>query len=420
VQLGSVLILTDHASITGGATSVAISQACALAAAGVEVEYFAGVGPIDARLTRAGVKVHCLDQSDILNDPRRLRAAVNGIWNASAARALAQFLKGRSAASTIVHVHSWVKCLSASIFAEIEKAGLASVVTLHDYFSVCPNGGFFDYQANQICRRRAMGYACLSTHCDSRSRAQKLWRVVRQASTEHVAGVPQDLKNVIYISRLSRQILEPYFGSQTRWHAVRNPISVAPSTRARAEDNDVFLFVGRMAPEKGAHVFTAAVAHARAKGRAIGDGPDRAALERDWPEIEFLGWLKPDEVVAQIRRARALVFPSLWFEGQPLVVQEALASGVPVIVGNETAAAECVDHGRTGLVFDQGNVESLSMAIRSLADNPSLVASMSAHAYESYWADPPDPSAHVRQLFSTYQEILLRHAEHNSVVEPSA
>ena len=57
----------------------------------------------------------------------------------------------------MVHFHGWTKALSTSTFRTVKSLGLPSIVTLHDYFAACPNGGFYDYQQNAICTRRAMG-----------------------------------------------------------------------------------------------------------------------------------------------------------------------------------------------------------------------------------------------------------------------
>ena len=96
-----------------------------------------------------------LSNQDILAEPNRLRAAWSGIWNAEASRALATLLATADPRSTLVHVHGWTKALSASIFRAIRRMGFRDVVTLHEYFTACPTGGFFDHPAGTICKRKA-------------------------------------------------------------------------------------------------------------------------------------------------------------------------------------------------------------------------------------------------------------------------
>lgn len=409
VNLKRVVVVYDYGSINGGAAQVAIASALGLQRAGLEVDYFCAVGPAAPSFEGSGVRFHCLEQPDLVSDPQRLAAATRGLWNRAAAQGLRKLLEICDPRSTVVHVHGWTKGLSTSIFRVIEDMHIPSVTTLHEFYTACPNGGFFDYQRNEICTRRAMGADCITTHCDVRSYPQKLWRVARQGVTLLAGRVPSGLRDVIYISDLSREILTPYFSSATRWHAVRNPLQVEMTPRARAEENAKFLFVGRLSPEKGADLFAAAAAAAGVGARIVGDGPVRERIAANWPGAELTGWLQPSAVLGEIRASRALVFPSFWYEGQPLVVQEALANGVPVIVADRTAAREVVRDGRNGAWFRHGDEASLIEALRRMTDDTAVEA-MSRRAHADYWASPPTPQAHIDGLVEVYAELLGHYA----------
>ena len=405
MTLQRAIVVYDYGFINGGAAQVAIASALALQRAGVRVDYFCAVGPVAPSFQDSGVRVHCLAQPDVLSDPNRLAAATRGLWNLTAAQKLRELLETCDPRSTIVHVHGWTKALSASIFGVIEERGIPLVTTLHEFFTVCPNGGFFDYQRQEICTRRALGADCLTTHCDARSYAQKVWRVARLGIAQTAGRIPSGMRDVIFISALSRQLLEPYFPSTTRWHSVRNPVEIEAQPRARAEDNRRFLFVGRLSPEKGAELFAAAAVAAGVPARIVGDGELRASIAGRFPSVESLGWLKPAEVCREIRACRALVFPSVWYETQGLVVQEALANGVPVIVADRTAAREAVRDGHNGLLFQQGDQASLTSAFLRLADD-ATVAALSHNAHTDYWSSPPTLTAHVERLLAVYGELL--------------
>ena len=405
-----VVVVYDYGSINGGAAQVAIASALGLHRAGIEVDYFCAVGPAAPSLVDSGVRFHCLGNADLVGDPQRLAAAARGLWNRAAAEALRKLLQTCDPRSTVVHVHGWTKGLSASIFPVIEQLRMPVVTTLHEFFTACPNGGFFDYQRNEICTRRAMSVDCITTHCDVRSYPQKLWRVARQGVAQVAGHLPSGLRDVIFISELTREVLTPYFSAATRWHALRNPLQVESAPRAHAEANGKFLFVGRLSPEKGAGLFAAAAAAAGVEARIVGDGPVRADIAQRWPAAELTGWLKPHEVLGEIRASRALVFPSFWYEGQPLVVQEALANGVPVIVADKTAAREVVRDGDNGMWFRHGDEGSLVAALRRMADD-ATVATMSRNAHAAYWTDPPTPQAHIEGLLEVYARLLANRAD---------
>jgi glycosyltransferase involved in cell wall biosynthesis len=228
---------------------------------------------------------------------------------------------------------------------------------------------------------------------------------MRQAVAAHAAGVPNRMHDVIYISEFSRDILTPYFRPQTRWRKVSNGINVTRSPRVPAERNGAFLFVGRLSPEKGAIVFAKAAAVAQAPARIVGDGSESQEIARAYPQAELLGWLPAEGVFAEMERARALVFPSLWYETQGLSVYEALARGVPVIVADGAAARDAVVDGENGLLFRTGDAHDLAAKIAQLAD-PALVKRMSEAAYARYWSRPTTPETHLEELFAAYGDIL--------------
>jgi glycosyltransferase involved in cell wall biosynthesis len=93
--------------------------------------------------------------------------------------------------------------------------------------------------------------------------------------------------------------------------------------------------------------------------RFIGDGPLKDELMRVAPSVTVTGWQTPSEAHELMRQSRALVLPSLWYETQGLVVAEASAMGVPVIVPSTSAAREWVEDGVTGLIFKGGDVNGL-------------------------------------------------------------
>jgi glycosyltransferase involved in cell wall biosynthesis len=125
-------------------------------------------------------------------------------------------------------------------------------------------------------------------------------------------------------------------------------------------DGEYLLFLGRMAPEKGAR--RAAMA-ARATGhRLIIAAKMREPWEREFFEsqvepllderVVYIGEVGEEEKIGLLRGARALVNPIRWAEPFGLVMIEALASGTPVLTFREGAAPEIVDHGVTGFLCD--------------------------------------------------------------------
>lgn len=401
-----VIIVNDFAYVNGGASQVAVTVAKLLAKNGHDVVFFAAVGPIGEELKDAqNLSVVCLNQKDILRDPNRLRAIFQGIWNFRAAREFSLVLSNCSPNDTIIHIHALSKSISSSIIPIAKHNGFRVVYHLHDYGIACPNLGFYDYQKGEICSRKAMGISCVLHHCDSRSALHKEWRVLRQFVQYHFGGLPNDIDMMIYISEFSRRILEPYFAKGQHLAFLPNLIDVEHMERIRAEGNQVFLFIGRFSPEKAPILFAQAAAKLLIPAVFIGMGECEEELRDICPHAEFPGWLSHEDMEVYFSRARALVFPSKWYETMGLSVGEALAHGVPAIVSDSCAARDEIVDGQTGLLFENGSLDSLCEKLEEL-QNDAIVSRFSTKAYHDYWGRGYHEQAYVYRLEEIYRHTL--------------
>src|SRR5262245_31426272 len=99
----TVLVVNDFAHVNGGAAQVALSSAQGLAERGYRVILLSAVAPVSGDLSGSGIEVVLTDQHEIANDPSPLRAAVQGLWNVRARRAMREVLRSCDRATTVVH-----------------------------------------------------------------------------------------------------------------------------------------------------------------------------------------------------------------------------------------------------------------------------------------------------------------------------
>ena len=330
----NVIVVNDHLYADGGADVVALSSAEQLAAAGTPVTLFVADALRPDDRTERKARLVCTGQSDLLHDPLPGRAALQGLWNLTAARKMRALLAEHDPADTVVHLHSWTKSMSSSVVREVRDAGFALVCTLHDYFSICPTGALYNFQSNGICRLDPMSGQCIRTHCDARRYSHKLYRVARHVVQSGWGGLPGDLREFIVVSRFSEAILRPHLPADARVVHVRNPIEIEPAPATDVSANRAMVIVARPSRQKGVELFLHACELAEVDAVCIGDGPERVELEGRFPKARFTGQLNRAAVSHEMRKARALVLPSLWYETQGLVVDEAAALGVPAIVAD--------------------------------------------------------------------------------------
>jgi glycosyltransferase involved in cell wall biosynthesis len=152
------------------------------------------------------------------------------------------------------------------------------------------------------------------------------------------------------------------------------------------------------------------IAAAKIAGRrvtVVGTGPlaDKVAAS---PDLDYRGQVTPAQVRAAMREARALLVPSLWYEGLPMVVVEAFALGLPVIASRIGSLAEIVSDDVTGLHAAPGDAADLARAMTRILTDRAASERMSRAArskYESCWSE----TVTTNQLLGIYAEAMDSH-----------
>lgn len=173
----------------------------------------------------------------------------------------------------------------------------------------------------------------------------------RQAVFAHKLGFPQ--------RRILRGVLSCDHQKFSAIHFERQHLSDEPHA---------FVYVGRLAAEKGLDVLVAAYRRYRQSVaepwplKCYGTGPLKAVLERV-EGIELMGFCQPADLPGELLRASCLVLPST-FEPWALVLHEAAAAGLALICSAEVGASvHLLQTGYNGYVVETGDVEELATAM---------------------------------------------------------
>lgn len=375
-----LVIINDSGMTTGGATKLALDAALGAASRGWEVTYLTQAGEMDARLGSAGVKVHGIAGARVSRDTPRA-AMRTGLWNKSALEAVSEFIAQHDRPNTVYHLHNWAHFLSPAIFKALRPVEDRLVLTTHDYFLACGNGGQYDFQKNEVCTRVGNSLSCLTTQCDRQSAVHKVWRVARHAVRSNVFPLNRFKGQVAVIHHRQGPFFERAGLPPERIRTIANPIEPYSTSRIPAERNNSVLFIGRLGIEKGADVAAEAAKRAGMKMVFAGAGPMSEDLARDYPEAHFAGFCNRDQLAALAADARCVIVPSRLAEPFGLVAGEALWSGLPVLIsGVAFLSGDIVDAG-AGLTFDPLEINSVVAALAEIRDNPARVEQMSRAAF---------------------------------------
>ncbi len=399
-----VIILNDYCHINGGASKVAIDEAVGLAAAGQKVIFIGACAPICPELANANLEVICLGQTELIKAGKNPFVMLQGLWNFKAAQTMQDLLKKMDKKNTIVHLHGYTKALTTSPVRVAVKQGFKVGCTLHDFFPACPNGAFFDYVKCTPCPKRAMSFDCITTQCDKRHYVHKLYRVARTFIQQKFGGLPSSVKDYITLSKQSAGLLRSYLPKDARYFPLENPIAIPHLPQVNVAENKSVVAVGRLDAEKGIEILLESAKKSGINLTLVGDGPLRPLAE-SYQNCQVTGWVTPKQVVEELAKARALVFPSLWYETYGLVVAEAAARGVPAIVSDISAASERVEDNITGWHIRSGDIEDLVRALNITKDDET-VKRVGEAAYQQFWKSPPVLTKHIEGLRNIYNLLL--------------
>jgi len=199
---------------------------------------------------------------------------------------------------------------------------------------------------------------------------------------------------------------------------IRNGAYPAAATGAGRTTGDRFVLVtvGRLVPAKSYGTLLEAVARARARVpdialRIVGEGPERAALERLTATlalqdvVEFCG--ERADVGTVLNGADVFVLSSL-SEGLPISILEAMAAGLPTIATAIGGMPEVVDLSGAGVVVPPGRPDALAHAIVDLATRRSELGELGRRA-RAYYREHFTPERMADQYLALYQTCLAGH-----------
>jgi len=302
------------------------------------------------------------------------------------------------------------------------RAGVASLLTLHDFWLLCPQINLLDHQQRiswPIYRRNCI--ACCEATVQRQYSWRRLWgweptvlarRVLRAwyltrgrpcqvnrvfrdvglfiAPSEHVRdrfveeglpaskvvhcghGINYDLRPVGYERR-------PYRGGPLRCG-----------------------FIGTVAVFKGIDVLLEAFAGIDGASLAVYGKAAHQYLSRGGARnVRFMGEISDAQKAKAFEEMDALIVPSIWFENFSLVTQEAFLFGVPVIASDIGALRELVEDGKNGLLFRVGDAADLRSKVEYLVRNPGEVRRLAANV-------PRVKSSveHAAEIESLYERVL--------------
>lgn len=357
------------------------------------------------------------------------------IRNARVETIFAEFI--RRLRPDVVHFQH-LMYLSAELIRIVKQEGIPTVLTLHDYWFLCPT----------VQMHRHDGSVCLQPEpsvcrkCWSKKRANSIANKLPQLSTR--STIPKDLLRlafslvndveafdarnnhlmdmlgivdlIIAPSHYLRKTFVSFGVPPERILHLHNGYQrqgLSTKTENSTRKKMVFGYVGRIVPIKGVHVLIDAFLNIPTESAELliyGGYDENSSYIQDLlnrtqnaTNIHFMG--RTDNISQAYSAIDVLVFPSVWYENCPLVLSERRLTRIPVIASKLGAIPEFVEDGVDGLLFTAGDPTDLFHQMEAFIESPDKVRKFSSNIQ----ANPPTIQEQADKLRTIYEVLVERY-----------
>ncbi len=271
----------------------------------------------------------------------------------------------------ICHAHNVYHHISPTILPVLKKAGIPTVMTLHDLKIACP--AYTMYNGKGVCElcKGGKNYQVLKNKCIKGSILGSAVIMIESYLHMYLKSYRNNVDRFIVPSRF-------YLNKFIEWGWPKEKFVYVPNFvdteqfKPKTTVGNYFLYFGRLSVEKGIATLIKATLKTKVRLKIAGTGPEIDALRvlaGGSKNIEFLGFLQGEKLHKVVREARAVVLPSIWYENAPISVMEAYAMARPVIGSDIGGIPELIQNNQTGYTFTPGDVDELAEILESIQND---------------------------------------------------
>lgn len=284
-------------------------------------------------------------------------------------------------APDLVHFHN-IFALSLEMIGNCHEMRIPTVMTLHDYWGICPNNLLLDNNASLCAKMDCSGCLYNLTLEDGRfiSTNERNLKCIEYYNKINLLISPSQYLAKRYIERGIFQEKLEVIGYGIDCSRFEN-IKKIRNKRIR------FGFIGQIIWHKGIENLLYAMELLNKQERenisltVIGTGEEPflsycKTLAKKLDFIKFLGKANNDKINLVLNQIDVLIVPSIWPENSPVTILEAFASGTPVIASNIGGIPELVEDGINGYLYKHDEPISLAENIRKIIKNPQIIDKM--------------------------------------------
>ncbi len=288
----------------------------------------------------------------------------------------------------LVHIEHLMG-LPAKLIDQLVAADIPFIVTLHDYWFICANAQLLTNFDQTICLGPDRYINC------ARCAFVRAGLPSLQLLSPSIAPVMAWRNKIVEKAMIySRRIIAPSHFVKTKYleffnladkvdvipHGIETPERELKKHKYVANQLNI-AYIGGLSWQKGVHVLIEAVNKMPESDVWLGIYGNTSAFPQyvadlknltRHPGIKIAGSINRQELWSKLTRSDVVVVPTLWYEGSPLIVQEAFAAKVPIVASRIGALIERVSDEQDGLLVEPGDVKALHRTLMQLYEQPGL------------------------------------------------
>lgn len=343
---------------------------------------------------------------------RKLRSAMNVVYSFEARQKLEWLL--RDERPDIVQTLHIPTVLSFSLIDAAKSRGLPVVSRLSNYHLLCPTEHFLrDNRVCEECKKslfNAIKYKCARNSVSlSGLRVLSLWFHRWKRTYDKI-------DSFIVPSHFLRSKLIEYGFPESKVDYLPSFVNIS-EFKPSFKFEDYIVYSGRIAVEKGVPDLIKAFSRVAANVKLVivgndrnpeGDKVKRCVEGCDLSNIKFLGYQPLPRLKKILQNALFTVCPSIWYENSPMSTYESFALGKPVLGSRIGSINEQVIEGRTGLLFEPGNIDDLADKMNYLIHHRPKLVDMGKEARKIVEQEH-SPEVHYDKLMAVYDKLIQQY-----------
>ena len=347
-----VLIVHNYYQIPGGEDTVVANEKKLLEDNGHEVFLY----------TRHNSELQTLSKF------QKLLLPVTTVFNVQTYREVKKMIREKHI--DVVHVHNTLNLVSPSVYYAAFHEKIPVVQTIHNFRLLCPGATFFrDGHVCEECLSKGLGCA-IKYKCYRGSRLQSTACVI-STLFHRMIGTYGKLHYICLTEFNKKKIKSLKQIREEKIFVKPNFVKALGETVPYDQRKEQMIYVGRLEEIKGIDTLLKAwkiMGKSAPELMMCGTGPleewcQNYIADNKLDNVELLGFVPNEQVRELVGKSKALVLPTLVYEGFPMTIAESYAAGTPVIGSDLGNTGSLIIDGESGWKFQTGSAEALAEAV---------------------------------------------------------